>query len=258
MNSTNRGGRVSAWVREQDPRLLAAADRVRVRGDELAEEGVEPAGRDPVLPGLERRVQGRHQLVHVPAGARRDVDPRRPRHLHEVALDLALEVEAALLVEQVPLVVGDDQRAAGLDDHRDDAGVLLGQRLARVDQDDGHLGPVQRRLGAQGRVVVGAAGLVRPAPDARGVDEPPVSAAELDQLVDRVAGGAGDRVDDDPLGAGELVEQAGLADVGLAQQRDPARAALERRRVSAGVSGSAASTASSRSPLPRPCRAETA
>ena len=59
-----------------------------------------------------------------------------------------------------------------------------------------------------------------------------VLAAELDQLVDRVAGGAGDLVDDDALLAGQLVEQAGLADVGPAEQRDAARAA-DRRRPSA-------------------------
>ena len=46
-------------------------------------------------------------------------------------LDLALEVVAALLVDEVPLVVGDDERAAGVDDLLDDADVLLGDRLGR-------------------------------------------------------------------------------------------------------------------------------
>lgn len=35
---------------EEDPGLLAAADGVRVRGDDLAEEGVQPAGGDAGLP----------------------------------------------------------------------------------------------------------------------------------------------------------------------------------------------------------------
>jgi hypothetical protein len=68
-----------------------------------------------------------------------------------------------------------------------------------------------------------------------------VAAAELDQLVDRVDGGAGDVVDDDALLAGELVEQRGLADVGLADDRDPARAAdlrpLRRRLGQRGEDG---------------------
>ena len=53
-----------------------------------------------------------------------------------------------------------------------------------------------------------------------------VSPIELDQAVDRVDGGAGDRVDDRALLAGQPVEQARLADVGAADQRDAARAAL--------------------------------
>ena len=90
----------------------------------------------------------------------------------------------------------------------DHAGVLLGQRLAGVEQHDGDLGLLQRGLGAQRGVEVRALGLVHPPPDAGGVDEPPRPAAELDELVDRVAGGPGDRVDDDPLASGQRVEQA--------------------------------------------------
>ena len=45
---------------------------------------------------------------------------RRPGERLDVALDLAVQVAAALLVGQVPLVVGDDQRLAGLLDHRQD------------------------------------------------------------------------------------------------------------------------------------------
>ena len=39
---------------------------------------------------------------------------------------------------------------------------------------------------------------------------------ELDDLVDGVAGGAGELVDDDALGAGDRVEEARLADIGTA------------------------------------------
>ena len=105
--------------------------------------------------------------------------------------------------------------------------------LGRVDEDDGHLGLLERGLGAQRGVEVGAPGLVHAAPDAGGVDEAPGLATQLDHLVDRVAGGAGDVVDDDPLVADQLVEHRALADVGPAEQRDPARTAtLGRRRPS--------------------------
>src|SRR4051812_23149941 len=95
--------------REEDAWLLAAPQRVRVRSHDLAEEGVETAGRDTGVPRLEGRLDRGHQAVHVAAGARRDVGSRCPGHLYELLLDLALEVVAALLVDLVPLVVGDDQ-----------------------------------------------------------------------------------------------------------------------------------------------------
>src|SRR5699024_2965903 len=40
--------------REQDAGLLAAAQRMGMRGDQLAEEGVQAAGRDPAVPRLQR------------------------------------------------------------------------------------------------------------------------------------------------------------------------------------------------------------
>ena len=67
--------------------------------------------------------------------------------------------------------------------------------------------------------------LLDPLADAGGVDEAPGPAAELHELVDRVDGGPGDVVDDHPLGTGQPVEQRGLADVGPADDRDPARSA---------------------------------
>ena len=173
-------------------------------------------------------------------------------------LDLPLQVEAALLVELVPLVVRDDAGAAGVDDHRHDPGVLHRERLAGVDQHDRDLGLLQGGRGAQRGVVVGALGRWTRRRMPAVSTNFQVSPAEFDQLVDRVAGGAGDRVDDDALVAGELVEQRGLADVGPADQRDRARPPTASSKVCAGVSGSASRTASSRSPLPRPCSAETA
>src|SRR6266702_5291515 len=94
---------------EQDPGLLAAAHGVGVLGDQRAEEGVELAGGDAGLPALQRGLDRGDELVHVASRARRDVDPRRPLDLDELLLDLALQVVPALVVELVPLVVGDDE-----------------------------------------------------------------------------------------------------------------------------------------------------
>lgn len=61
--------------------------------------------------------------------------------------------------------------------------------------------------------------------DAGGIHETPGLAAELDEFIDRVAGGAGSVVHHHSLGAGKLVQEGGLADVGASDQGDPARAA---------------------------------
>ncbi len=210
---------------EEDARLLAAADRVRVGGDDLTEEGVEPAGGDTGLPALDRGLDGRDQLLHVPAGDGRDIDAGRPGDLRELRLDLALQVVAALLVEGVPLVERDDQRAPGLHGHGDDALVLDADGLAGVDQDDGDLGLLHGGGRTERGVVVRALLEVDPAADTGRVDELPGDAAEVDQLVDRVTGGAGQFVDDDPVLARDPVQQGGLADVRAADQGDPAGAA---------------------------------
>ena len=55
---------------------------------------------------------------------------------------------------------------------------------------------------------------------ASGVDEVDGYAFDADLLDDAVAGGAGDGGDDGNFGAGQGVEQAGLADVGCAGKHD--------------------------------------
>ena len=75
------------------------------------------------------------------------------------------------------------------------------------------------------------AGLADLAPQARGVDEPPHLVAQLDQRVHRVHRRSGDIVHHRALIAGQLVQQRALAHVGLADQRDPARAAGRGRQL---------------------------
>ena len=174
---------------------------------EAAEEAVERAGGDPGLPAFDRLVECGHEPVDVPAGLRRQVDPRRPLHLHQLALDLAVEVVAPLLVDQVPLVERDHQGSSGLPDGLDDPLVLLGDRRRTVDDQDGHLGPLDGGRRTQRGVVLVAGRLLDPLADASGVDEPPLAAAERHQLVHRVHSGARHVVDDDPVRARQLVEQ---------------------------------------------------
>src|SRR5690606_20252524 len=59
--------------------------------------------------------------------------------------------------------------------------------------------------------------------DTSGVDEPPGTTLELDELVDRVPGRAGRVVDDDTLAPRHLVEERRLTDVGTTDERDATR-----------------------------------
>ena len=65
------------------------------------------------------------------------------------------------------------------------------------------------------------------AADARGVNKAELAALELDDLIDRIAGGAGDGRDDGAGGAGEGVEERGFADVGPADDGDRGFVLLE-------------------------------
>jgi predicted GTPase len=70
---------------EEDAGLLAAAQRVRVLGDEFREERVELAGGDPLIPRLQRRLERRHERVNISARTGRHLDKLVP------ALETALE-----------------------------------------------------------------------------------------------------------------------------------------------------------------------
>ena len=103
-----------------------------------------------------------------------------------------------------------------------------------------------------------APGLADPAADAGGVDEPPGPPAECHQLVDGIDGGAGDRVDEHPICACDSVEQAGLADIGLAEQCDSARTTLGGVEHLGRCVGQGCQHCVEQVTTPRPCKAETA
>ena len=72
---------------EKNPRLFAAAHRVRMGGGQTPQEGVQLAGGDTRLPPFYRRLDGLAQLVDVASGQRRDVDRGRPPEGDQVAFD---------------------------------------------------------------------------------------------------------------------------------------------------------------------------
>ena len=82
--------------------------------------------------------------------------------------------------------------------------------------------------------------------DAAGVDDAGVGAHPLDLAVDAVAGDAGLVADDGAAGAGEAIEEGGLADVGAAADGDEREVAVAGGRLSAARSSCAARSSASR------------
>jgi hypothetical protein len=71
-----------------------------------------------------------------------------------------------------------------------------------------HTSALDGAVSTQARVVLVPGGLLDPATDAGGIDEPINLAADLDELVYRIHSGPGDLINDHTLLPGQLVEQA--------------------------------------------------
>ena len=163
-----------------------------------------------------------------------------------------------VLVDQVPLVVGDDQRPARL---RSPSTRSAGPaRPAARWRPPGPPRPrpapaparsAPRRRSPRPGLPAPAAGSRRCPRTARSPPPSSISSSTGSRVVPATV------VHQHPLLPGQLVQQAGLAHVGAPDQGHPARAAFGAELLRRGASGSAASTASSRSPLPRPCSALT-
>ena len=118
----------------------------------------------------------------------------------------------------VHLVDGEEDGLAAAEEEAGEFEVGRGELGAAVDDHDDGVGFFERDLGlaedfgGDEGVVVGD--------DAAGVDDAGVAAHPLDLAVDAVAGDAGLVADDGAAGAGEAVEEGGLADVGAAADGD--------------------------------------
>ena len=123
----------------------------------------------------------------------------------------------------VPLREHDERRRHRLARDVGDRQVLLDDALARIDEDERHVGALGGLERPQLRVVLDALALIALAPDPSRVDEDERLVAAAQNGVDRVAGRARLLRDDHPLLAEQRVEQARLADVRPPEDRDADR-----------------------------------
>ena len=104
-----------------------------------------------------------------------------------------------------------------------DRDVLLDDPLGGVDQDQRDVGTLRRLERAELGVVLDPLPVAPLTPETGGVDQDERALAALEHGVDRVAGGARDLAHDQPLAAQEPVDEARLADVGPAEDRNADR-----------------------------------
>src|SRR3954463_10718647 len=219
------------------------ADARRAHADLRAVEEVEPPPPARPARGLSRLAQPREGTVQLgrreprdmpveelrdpveepleaAAGVRRDGDERRP--LAQAAAQLATDVLDADR-GRVPLREDDERRAGGVPGNVGDGDVLLDDPLGGVDQDEGDVGTLRRLEGAQLGVELDPLPVPPLASQAGRVDEDEGALAALQHGVHGVAGGARDLAHDQPLAAEERVDEARLADVRPAEDRNADR-----------------------------------
>ena len=184
-------------------------------------ERAREVGRRELL--VRRRVRAIDRLDQIAdAGAvlGRNVDLARPRHEIELARQRRLALLARVLIESVPLVDRDDQRAIRFEHVADQRRVLVGDAFVRVEHQHGHV----RRFDGLQRLdhaeflerILDA----RAAADAGGVDQRVAAAVAFERDADRIARRAGQLGRDHALFAEQTVHQRRLADVRPTDDRD--------------------------------------
>ncbi len=101
-----------------------------------------------------------------------------------------------------------------------DGGVELADAFGGVDDQQRDVGAFEMLAGHHYRKFFGHEARLAFAADAGSIDETEGAAVVLDDFVDGVARGAGNRGDDGAVGRGEAIQQRGFADVGVADDGD--------------------------------------
>ena len=126
----------------------------------------------------------------------------------------------ALLRRGVPFVADQHHRAiVGIDQMRQPR-ILIRDALGRIDDEEQNIGAPNHLDRAAHRGLLEFALDARPATDSGRIDQKKSLALVIERRIDRIARGAGRRIDDRALDAREPIEQRRLADVGTSDQRD--------------------------------------
>ena len=128
--------------------------------------------------------------------------------------------EAGLRLAIVGLVHRDHDRPSALPHGRGDFLVAGHEPVPAVEHEDDEIGRRDRAMSLLQHELVQR--ILARAEHAAGVDDRDVRALPLGVRGDDVARGPGDRRDDGPAGAGQPIEERGLADIGPSDEHDGA------------------------------------
>ena len=73
---------------KQDPGLLAATHRMRVRRHDSTQKGIQPSSRDAHLPPSQGFLDRGAKMIDMAPGQRRNVDLGCPLEMHKITFDL--------------------------------------------------------------------------------------------------------------------------------------------------------------------------
>ena len=206
-----------------EPQVGALADRHwRLVEHGLAQEGVELAGGHALVAVVPDLAGELDEATDALAGEGGDKDNRRVADELKGLAHALLEVVVSLviLLDRIPLIDQQGHALLLLQDHAGDMCILGGDAIGGIDQQQGHIAALDGAQGAQHGVLLDTLLDLARAADACGVDQRDPLAVHGDRGVDAVAGGARRNADYAALLADQLIEQAGLADVGAAHNGD--------------------------------------
>ncbi|KAG0768278.1 hypothetical protein G6F22_017523 [Rhizopus arrhizus] len=150
----------------------------------------------------------------------RDAHRFGPRHEAQLQRQQRLGLLALVLGQAIPLVDGNDQRAAGIEHGAEHGGILVGHAFGGIQHQHGHLALLDRLHGLDHRELLDDLVHARAAAQAGGIDQAVLAAVTLQVHRDRIAGGARHVGSDHALLAEDAVDQRRLAHVRAADEGD--------------------------------------
>ncbi|KAG1279111.1 hypothetical protein G6F64_014602 [Rhizopus arrhizus] len=109
----------------------------------------------------------------------RDAHRFGPRHEAQLQRQQRLGLLALVLGQAIPLVDGNDQRAAGIEHGAEHGGILVGHAFGGIQQQPGHLALLDRLHGLDHRELLDDLVHARAAAQAGGIDQAVLAAVTL-------------------------------------------------------------------------------